>query len=216
VNGLWRNHRIEEVASPIAFRQDPSLVWEFYLMRRKQALECEPNRAHHALAALERWMEAGGGRLDLVTQNVDGLHRRAGSTDPIEMHGSLLYSRCTACGEVFRDHTVYDDYPPFHDCDRKGMLRPHIVWFGEALFPGDLERIETVITSCDLFLVVGTSGVVYPAAGLVGHARALGKATACVNLEAPANVDLFDHFYPGMAGEVLGSRLYPGVESELG
>lgn len=215
-NGLWRNHRIEEVASPVAFRHDPKLVWEFYLLRRKQALACEPNPAHHALVALENWLAAGGGTLDLVTQNVDGLHLRAGSTDIVEMHGSLLYSRCTACGEVFRDETVYEDYPPFHDCAARGMLRPHIVWFGEALFDGDLDRIERSLAGCDLFLVVGTSGVVYPAAGLVGHARALGKETVCVNLEPPANADLFDRYLEGKAGEVLSEHLFPGVSDRIG
>lgn len=214
-NGLWRTHRIEEVASPVAFRNDPQLVWEFYLIRRKQALACEPNPAHRALAALEKWLAAGGGSLDLVTQNVDGLHLRAGSTDVVEMHGSLLYSRCTACGEVFRDETVYEDYPPFHDCAAVGMLRPHIVWFGEALFDGDLDRIERSLAGCDLFLVVGTSGVIYPAAGLVGHARALGKETVCVNLEPPANADLFDRYLEGKAGDVLGSYLFPGVGDRL-
>ena len=199
----------------MAFRHDPKLVWEFYLLRRKQALECTPNRGHYALAGLEQWLSTGGGRLDLVTQNVDGLHRRAGSGNPVEIHGSLLYSRCTACGDVFRDETVYEDYPPFHNCEEQGMLRPHIVWFGEALFPGDLERIEASLMACDMFLVVGTSGVVYPAAGLVGHAKAMGKETVCVNLDPPANVDLFDRFFQGGAGDVLGSALYPGVKEWL-
>jgi len=208
--GLWRNYRIEEVASPVAFRRDPRLVWEFYLMRRKQALACDPNPGHRAIAALEQWLTGGGGSFFLVTQNVDGLHLRAGSKQVVEMHGSLLYSRCTACGSVFEDHTIYDTIPPFHDCAGNGMLRPHIVWFGESLFAGDLERIDAALKACDLFVVVGTSGVVYPAAGLVAHAKSMGKETVCVNLDPPDNVDLFDTFIQGKAGEVLPARLFPG------
>lgn len=210
--GLWRNYRIEEVASPVAFGRDPKLVWEFYLMRRKQALSCEPNPAHFAIAALEDWLESGGGSFFLVTQNVDGLHLRAGSRNMVEMHGSLLFSRCTACHQVFRDETVYEDYPPHHDCPAGGILRPHIVWFGESLFPGDLERIETELNRCELFIVAGTSGVVYPAAGLAAHARAMGKEVVCVNLEPPANVDLFDRYVEGKAGEMLPHILFPAEE----
>lgn len=209
VNGLWRDYRIEEVASPVAFDRDPKMVWEFYLIRREQALLCRPNRAHEALAELERWVTSGGGSFMLVTQNVDGLHLRAGSRNLIEMHGSLMFSRCTVCRKVFRDETVYETYPPYHNCPETGMLRPHIVWFGESLFPGHMERIESAIQQCDIFLVVGTSGVVYPAAGLVDYAQRLGKPTVCVNKDCPANVGSFDTFLQGRAGDILPDRLFP-------
>jgi NAD-dependent deacetylase len=208
-HGLWENHRIEDVASPIAFRRDPVMVWNFYLQRRKQALGCQPNAGHLAVSALEKWVTEGGGEFLLATQNVDGLHTRAGSRNVIEMHGSLLISRCTACGEVFQDESVDWELPPHHDCPQKGLLRPHIVWFGESLFPGDMENIESAIRDCDIFIVIGTSGTVYPAAGLAHYANRLGKRTACVNKDAPANVDLFDTFIQGEAGTELPRRLFP-------
>ncbi|NOY23074.1 MAG: NAD-dependent deacylase [Acidobacteria bacterium] len=208
-NGLWENHRIEEVASPIAFRRDPVMVWNFYLQRRKQALSCKPNPGHLAVAELEKWITAAGGDFLLVTQNVDGLHTRAGSKHVIEMHGSLMMTRCIACGQVFPDERTEMALPPRHNCTEKGLLRPHIVWFGESLFPGDMERIESAIEKCDIFIVIGTSGVVYPAAGLVNFANSLGKRTVCVNKEAPANVELFDIFIQGEAGKELPKRLFP-------
>ncbi len=208
-NGLWGNHRIEEVASPIAFRRDPVMVWNFYLQRRKQALTCRPNTGHLAVAELEKWIRSAGGSFLLVTQNVDGLHSRAGSRNVIEMHGSLMMTRCTACGEVFQDESTDMELPPRHDCPDKGLLRPHIVWFGESLFPGDMERIESAIEMCDMFIVIGTSGIVYPAAGLVNFANRLGKRTVCVNKDAPANIDLFDRFIEGEAGSELPKRLFP-------
>ncbi len=208
-NGLWGNHRIEEVASPIAFRRDPVMVWNFYLQRRKQALTCRPNAGHLAVAELEKWIRSAGGSFLLVTQNVDGLHSRAGSRNVIEMHGSLMMTRCTACGEVFQDESTDMELPPRHDCPDKGLLRPHIVWFGESLFPGDMERIESAIEMCDIFIVIGTSGIVYPAAGLVNFANRLGKRTVCVNKDAPANIDLFDRFIEGEAGSELPKRLFP-------
>jgi len=127
----------------------------------------------------------------------------------IEMHGSLMMTRCTACGEVFQDESTDMELPPRHDCPDKGLLRPHIVWFGESLFPGDMERIESAIEMCDMFIVIGTSGIVYPAAGLVNFANRLGKRTVCVNKDAPANIDLFDRFIEGEAGSELPKRLFP-------
>ena len=209
-NGLWENYRIEEVASPIAFSRDPVLVWNFYLQRRKQALTCMPNAGHRAVAELENWVSAGGGDFLLVTQNVDGLHTRAGSRNVIEMHGSLMMTRCTACGKIFHDERTDLELPPRHDCPEKGLLRPHIVWFGESLFPGDMEKIESAIGKCDILIVIGTSGTVYPAAGLVGFANSMGKETVCVNKDAPANVNLFDRFIQGEAGSELPRILFPG------
>lgn len=207
-NGLWENHSIEEVASPYGFKADPETVWRFYKARRKQALECEPNAGHIAIAKLEEKILEKGGDFLLVTQNVDGLHLRAGSKNIIEIHGSLLFSRCTKCQKVFRDEEIYEKLPPFHNCEQKGMLRPHIVWFGEALFPGDIEKIERQIVNCDLFISIGTSGVVYPAAGLASFAKSLGKTTVCVNKEPPANLEVFDKFHEGEAGKTLPEILY--------
>lgn len=207
-NGLWENHRIEEVASPYGFRADPEKVWRFYSARRKQALECFPNEGHVAISELEKKVKENGGKFLLVTQNVDGLHLRAGSKNMIEIHGSLLFTRCTKCQDVFHDEKIYEDSIPYHNCDYKGMLRPHIVWFGEALFPGDIERIEKELRQCDLFISIGTSGVVYPAAGLSSFAKSLGKKTVCVNKEAPANIDVFDQFIEGEAGKLLPKVLF--------
>ncbi len=212
--GLWEGYRIEEVASPGAFRRDPVMVWRFYLQRRKQALACQPNAGHFAVSALEDWINRNGGEFLLVTQNVDGLHKRAGSRNLIEMHGSLMMSRCTACGEVFPDEQTELDLPPRHNCPENGLLRPHIVWFGESLFPGDMEKIETAIMKCDMFIVIGTSGVVYPAAGLAGFARSRGKRTVCVNKEDPANINLFDRFLQGEAGKILPEMLFPTAKTK--
>ncbi|PJB79629.1 MAG: NAD-dependent protein deacylase [Acidobacteria bacterium CG_4_9_14_3_um_filter_49_7] len=190
------------------------MVWNFYLQRRKQALASRPNAGHLAVSELESWVTAGGGDFLLVTQNVDGLHKRAGSRNVIEMHGSLVFSRCTACREIFPDECTDMELPPHHDCPQKGLLRPHIVWFGESLFPGDMENIESAIRSCDVFIVIGTSGTVYPAAGLVHYANSLGIRTVCVNKDAPANLDLFDIFIQGEAGTELPRRLFPGKKAE--
>jgi NAD-dependent deacetylase len=208
-NGLWENHRVEDVASPDGFERDPRLVWRFYSERRAAAKPCTPNAGHVALAEVEARM---GERFLLATQNIDGLHRRAGSERVVEMHGNLYTSRCAAC-----------DAPPFHDeathldalpkcarCAARGrdaLLRPHIVWFGEALDPRDLDRIDTFLREGArrtlVFLAAGTSGVVYPAAGLVDVARRRGASTWLVNYDAPDNRSRFAHFVQGRSGEVL-------------
>jgi NAD-dependent deacetylase len=207
-NGLWENNRVEDVASPEGFARDPKLVWRFYSLRRKKAAECAPNAGHRALAAVE---EKLGDRFLLVTQNVDGLHRRAGSTRLVEMHGNLFTSRCSECSRApFADDRAYEGELP--RCDRAGcgaLLRPHIVWFGEALDPRDLERVAAFLGTAArakkrlVFLAAGTSGVVYPAAGMVHAAKRLGAETVLVNLDAPANVDAFDRVERGKSGEIL-------------
>ena len=208
-NGLWENHRVEDVASPDGFARDPRLVWRFYSERRAAAKPCLPNAGHTALAEVEARM---GERFLLATQNIDGLHRRAGSERVVEMHGNLYTSRCAAC-----------DAPPFHDeathldalpkcarCAARGrdaLLRPHIVWFGEALDPRDLDRIDTFLREGAkrtlVFLAAGTSGVVYPAAGLVDVARRRGASTWLVNYEAPDNRSRFANFVQGRSGAAL-------------
>lgn len=208
-NGLWESHDIQEVASPEGFRRDPRLVWRFYSQRRAGVLKASPNAGHVALASLE---ERLGDRFLLATQNVDGLHARAGSERLVELHGNLLYTRCSGCDrEPFLDDELYDGdtVPLCSMCDARGevgLLRPHIVWFGEVLDHRHLERIERFMREAGrelLFLAVGTSGVVYPAAGLVNAAQRLGGRTWLVNAERSDNADVFDHVVLGKSAEVL-------------
>ncbi len=208
-NGLWENHRFEDVASPEGFESDPALVWRFYSRRRAAAKGCLPNAGHRALVDLENRL---GDRFLLVTQNVDALHLRAGSRRVIELHGNLMTSRCSRCDRrPFADEGLYEEALP--ECDacrragRKALLRPHIVWFGEALFPGDLARVGTFLREAAaerlVFLAVGTSGVVYPAAGLVDLARRHGAETWLVNAEQAENGSAFEHFVQGRSAALL-------------
>jgi NAD-dependent deacetylase len=200
--GLWENHPVEQVASPEGFRQDPEMVWRFYAMRRRKVNDVQPNPGHLALAEVE---ERLGDRCLLVTQNVDGLHRRAGSQRIIEIHGNIMESRCDSCDRApFPDETAYDEVPACDQCGR-GRLRPAVVWFGEMLNPDHLVRIERFMSEADrlVFLAAGTSGAVYPAAGLVLHARSAGGETWLVNIEPSDNRAAFEHFVPGPSGEVL-------------
>ncbi|MFN2239308.1 MAG: NAD-dependent deacetylase [Thermoanaerobaculia bacterium] len=162
--GLWENHRPEELATPGAFARDPLLVWRWYEWRRDLVRRVSPNAAHEALARLERTL-AGRGELTLVTQNVDGLHRRAGSRSILELHGNLFRVRCPGEGTVEERMDPLGELPPMCSCG--SMLRPDVVWFGEMLPPGILEAAMAAVRSADLLLVIGTSGVVHPAAGLV-------------------------------------------------
>lgn len=207
--GLWEGNRVEDVASPDAFRRDPRLVWKFYAQRRANMAGVEPNAAHHALVALEQRL---GDRFLLVTQNVDGLHASAGSTRMIELHGNLMRSRCTRCDRApFEDRTVYRDgvVPVCGVCQQAGrdaLVRPDIVWFGETIAPAHLEHIEAFVDRAGRelrFVAIGTSGLVYPAAGLVEVARARGGRSWLVNADRPANVERFDEVAIGKAGTVV-------------
>lgn len=196
--GLWRNYRVEEVASPEAWRRDPRLVWEFYSMRRRVAAEAKPNRAHFSLVKLERQI---GDRLFLCTQNVDWLHDDAGARRVIHMHGELFKSRCDHCRRPpFEDRNTYEPPAELPRCHCGGSIRPHICWFGEM--PFEMERIFTALSSCSVFVAIGTSGVVEPAASFVAQVRGRA-ATAYVGPEEPANRDAFDECFIGNAGEVL-------------
>ena len=198
--GLWEEHRIEDVATPEGFARDPQLAWRFYAERRRQVGTVHPNPAHLALAALQQQI---GERLFLCTQNVDPLHEKAGSSGVLHMHGELLMSRCSDCGrEPFRDETAWDALP---HCDRCGeLLRPHVVWFGEV--PFGMDRIFAALDECDLFVTVGSSGAVYPAAGFVSHLRHAGRGKCVyVGLERPENAHSFDECRLGKAGELLPS-----------
>ncbi|HVO63118.1 MAG TPA: NAD-dependent deacylase [Terriglobales bacterium] len=198
VGGLWRNYRIEEVASPYAWRRDPVLVWEFYSMRRRVATEAKPNPAHLALAALERQL---GDRLFLCTQNVDNLHEQAGSQRVIHMHGELYKSRCDTCQRPpFSDSNLYEPPTPVPRCECGGGIRPHICWFGEV--PFEMERIFDRLQECTMFMAIGTSGVVEPAASFVALACRNAR-TIYVGPEDPANRSAFTECYFEKAGEVL-------------
>ncbi|MCD4828586.1 MAG: NAD-dependent deacylase [Candidatus Cloacimonetes bacterium] len=196
--GLWESHRLEEVASPPAFARDPELVWRFYKARWENASRARPNPAHEALAAMGA---ALAGRFVLITQNVDGLHQCAGSAGVLDMHGSLHRCRCTRCDTHYSMRNV-DLTPALPACPAcGGLLRPDIVWFGEM--PHYLDEIEVALRRTTLFLVAGTSGVVYPAAQFVQMARRNGASAIGVNLEPPDNIACFDTFIQGRAGVVL-------------
>ena len=198
-DGLWENHRLEDVATPEAFQANPELVQAFYNARRQQLLSgaVRPNPAHEALARLEREFT---GSFMLVTQNVDNLHERAGSQALIHMHGELLKSRCTGCGQLHPQQSDLDTATAAPCCGRPGGLRPHIVWFGEV--PLEMDRIYQALSSCDLFVSIGTSGQVYPAAGFVREAALAGAHTLQLNLE-PAGRDAFDEHRYGPASELV-------------
>jgi len=199
-DGIWAQVRIEDVATPEAFTRNPKRVQEFYNARRRGLLspEIRPNPAHAALAELERrW----AGDVLVVTQNIDDLHERAGSRNLIHMHGELLKAFCAHCRftqEIRTDLSVEDVCP---NCGRKGGLRPDVVWFGEM--PYHMERIYEALTGCDLFVSIGTSGNVYPAAGFVAEAGAAGARTVELNLEPSAGATLFDQSIHGPATEVV-------------
>jgi NAD-dependent deacetylase len=189
--GLWRSFKPEDLATPQAFRRDPALVWEWYDWRRQKVVACHPNRAHEVLAG---WAGSRPG-VEVITQNVDGLHERAGQTDVIRLHGSLwelsCWSPCREAPPVWRDETVpLPEIPP--RCPWcHGLARPAVVWFGEALDPRQVARAEAA-TRCDVFMVVGTSSLVYPAAGLLDVARGTGAFTVEINPDdtpATARVD---------------------------
>ncbi|MGI9101263.1 MAG: SIR2 family NAD-dependent protein deacylase [Terriglobales bacterium] len=201
--GLWRGYRVEEVASPAAWTRDPKLVWQFYSMRRQAHTEKMPNPAHTALVELE---EAIGERLFLCTQNVDSLHEQAGSRRVVHMHGRLLMSRCESCTRPpFDDSNRYEDEVPRCECG--GQIRPHVCWFGEM--PYHLEQIQQALENSTVFVAVGTSGVVYPAAAFVAHARSQGVRTYYVGPEEPANAALFEECFLGKAAELLPGLFSP-------
>ncbi len=196
--GLWENHRVEDVATPEGFERDPKMVWRFYKARLEQAKQAAPNPGHLALAKLEEWL---GDYFHLITQNVDGLHTAAGNTRVIEMHGALSTCFCTQCGIRYYMEEV-DLSPDLPICPKcQGVLRPDIVWFGE--FPYKMDEIDRLLHTCDVLLVVGTSGVVYPAAGFVMTARYLGAKTICVNPNPMERDDFIDEFHQERAGEAL-------------
>lgn len=207
--GLWEGHRVEEVATPDAFERDPELVWRFYNQRRKNLWPIKPNPGHFVLADFERrW---GCDHFAICTQNIDGLHRAAGSSRVLELHGNLTRVRCKKC--PFNEPRPGEDLPDLPRCPQCGhLLRPDVVWFHEAL-PQDVwyEAVETTM-GCGCFVVVGTSAVVYPAAGLVDVARGAGAKVIEINLDESAVSSRVDVSLRGKSGEIL-PRLAAALDS---
>ena len=205
VDGLWRNFRAEDLATPEAFARDPRLVWEWYNWRRELIATKHPNAAHFALAKLEQRTD----RFWLITQNVDGLHRSAGSTKLSEIHGNIWQVRCTRCAGIEENREV--PIPMLPQCRICGaLLRPHIVWFGESLAEEDLLRSYRSLESCDLLLIVGTSGVVYPAASFAQVAKAAGAFVVELNLDATSNTDTVDLSVRGRAKDLVPALIEEG------
>ncbi|AXU20534.1 NAD-dependent protein deacylase [Novosphingobium sp. THN1] len=199
--GLWEQHRVEDVATPEAFARDPELVLRFYDMRREAIQTKQPNAAHHALARLDReWPKKAGGEVLIVTQNVDDLHERGGALNVLHMHGEHLNAWCTACDERHRWTEALIHRPPCPACGMRA-LRPDVVWFGEV--PYRMEEIYQAVAGADLFVSIGTSGAVYPAAGLVRTARDLGMQTLELNLERSQGSAWFHETRLGPATEIV-------------
>lgn len=200
-DGVWTRYDLSEVATPEGFARNPALVRDFYNARRANLAGAAPNAAHVALARLEAELTARGGALYLCTQNVDDLHEKAGSKRVVHMHGELAVTRCAHCQALRPDPGPLTAEAVCEACGRDGGARPHVVWFGEM--PLYMDAIEDALAEADLFVSIGTSGSVYPAAGFVSEARAMGIATCEINLEPSANAYVFDEKHYGPASEVV-------------
>ncbi len=199
-DGLWENHSLDDVATPDAWIRDPQLVWDFYQARRNQLTQVEPNPAHLALGLLQSEIPD----FTLITQNVDDLHERGGSSSVLHMHGELRTLRCEVTGETelrMTDSDLSQNFVNCNCCETPTKMRPDIVWFGEI--PMFMQKIYQMVENCDIFIVIGSSGHVYPAAGLVGVASTYGAHTILVNYDLPVNADMFDEVHTGKAGELL-------------
>lgn len=196
--GLWSKYRAEDLATPEAFRRDPATVWKWYAWRRDLMRALKPNAGHLAIAALERLVP----RVTVITQNVDGLHVLAGSSEVIELHGNIWHNLCTGCGTSFPEAELTADIPPV--CPRcAGHIRPGVVWFGEALPAGAWTRAAEVLETADVFFCIGTSSLVEPAASLPRYARACGRTVIQINPEVTSHDEIAQYVLRGKAGEVL-------------
>lgn len=204
--GIWRTYRAEDLATPEAFERDPKTVWECYDWRRSVIAGIVPNAGHRALAEWEQRMQSRPGEFTLITQNVDGLHARAGSRNVLPVHGDIWTVRCTACHAERQEHrTPLPDIPPHCECG--GLERPGVVWFGESLPLDVWYRAQRATVTTEALLVVGTSAVVHPVAGLVALAHSRGAKVVEVNLaETPATAEA-DYSLRGPAGEILPELL---------
>lgn len=204
--GLWEKYDPLELAHIDAFHRDPELVTRWYHWRFTCCKDCQPNPAHLALAELQRQTLARGGRFTLITQNIDGLHQKGGSTDVCELHGTILTWRCTKTGEHVPLETIdFSSFPPTSEAG--GLLRPNVVWFGEVLPRRELERAFTESAECDLFLSIGTSSVVQPAASLIELAKQNGARAIEINREPTPISGIVDVALYGKAGEILPAVL---------
>ncbi len=204
--GLWKKYRAEELATPTAFTQNPELVWEFYEWRRGIIAEKAPNPGHEVLARWENVFPV----FSLITQNIDGLHQKAGSTDMLELHGNIWKLRCTEEGTVSENHqTPLEEVPPLcPDCG--AVLRPHVVWFGESLSPTVLHKAFQLSSECDVMFVIGTSALVQPAASLPLSAAEAGAKIVEINPDPTPLTPYADFSFRGKAGEIL-----PLIDEEL-
>jgi NAD-dependent deacetylase len=200
--GLWRQYRPEDLATPEAFARDPKLVWEWYDWRRGLIAKAQPNAAHCALARLERRVSD----FTLITQNVDGLHDRAGSRNILKVHGDIWTVRCSACGKERQDLRPSIPDPPLR-CACGALERPGVVWFGEPLPAEVWQRAETVVREAALFLVIGTAAVVYPAAGLANLAKSAGAKVVEINVAETPLSPFVDASLRGPAAEILPQLL---------
>lgn len=197
-DGLWRQYRAEDLATPDAFSRDPRLVWEWYNWRRELIATKRPNPAHEAVASMEQRFD----QFWLITQNVDGLHRDAGSRQLSEIHGNIWKVRCTGCHDIVENRDVPIAILPLcQSCG--GLLRPHIVWFGESLTEEDLEKSAAALQSSDVCLIVGTSGLVYPAAGFGAIAKQAGAFIVEINLDSTPQSNLADATLQGRARDLV-------------
>lgn len=202
--GLWCGHRVEDVATPEAFARDPALVHEFYNMRRSGLLapKIQPNAAHKSLAALEgKWPVANGGEVLIITQNIDDLHERSGSKNMLHMHGEILKAFCHFCHHKTDIHEDLSVQHKCESCSKTGGMRPDIVWFGEM--PYHMDEIAHALQQCGLFISIGTSGHVYPAAGFVQEARHFGAHTIEANLEPSQSASAFHDALYGPATQTI-------------
>jgi NAD-dependent deacetylase len=200
--GLWRQYKAVELATPEGFARDPELVWEFYHWRRETIGQCKPNPGHFALAEMEERIA----NFTLITQNIDGLHKKAGSRNIIELHGNMWKLRCTRCEQIVEDPRI--KLPKMPACDSCGsLLRPHVVWFGEMLEPRVLNAAYEAVRSCDLMIVAGTSGTVQPAASMGAQAKRNGAWVVEINLEQTPYSDIYDASIQGKSGEILPQLL---------
>jgi len=196
--GMWKQYRPEELATFEAFSRDPNLVWEWYSWRKKLIAEVSPNPGHHALVQLEKYYQD----FTLITQNVDNLHREAGSNNILELHGSIRRNFCLDCGKNYEDSDLTLG-SEVNSCDCGGLIRPAVVWFGESLPQGVMEASFKKAEECTVFFSIGTSAVVYPAAMLPVHAKRAGALLIEINSQETMLTTSADHFLHGASGEIL-------------